>query len=184
MTHEERKTKSKFLSYVLRHRPDEIGLELDQAGWVSVDILLIQCEEHGRLITREQLEEVVATSDKQRFEFSGDKAMIRARQGHSIAVELGYEPVEPPQVLYHGTAAHNLGSIRVQGLVKGRRHHVHLSAETGMTMKVAARHGKPVLLAIHAERMHRDGHVFYRTGNNVWLTDHVPRTYLTVPGDA
>ncbi|HPD29785.1 MAG TPA: RNA 2'-phosphotransferase [Phycisphaerae bacterium] len=181
MNSEEKKRTSKFLSYVLRHRPDEIGLELDRAGWVSVDVLLVQCEAHGRPISWEQLEEVVLTNDKQRFEFSDDQAMIRARQGHSIKVDLGYVPVEPPEVLYHGTAVHNLESIRDKGLLKGKRHHVHLSAETVMTLKVASRYGKPVLLKIDARKMHQDGHVFYRTGNNVWLTDHVPPEYLTWP---
>lgn len=181
MTSEERTGISKFMSLVLRHRPGKIGLELDRAGWTSVDVLLVKCQEHGRPFTREQLEEVVATNDKQRFELSEDGAMIRARQGHSIDVELGYQPVEPPAVLYHGTAAHNLGSIRGRGLIKGRRHHVHLSAETVTTMKVAARHGTPVLLTIDAGRMYRDGHVFYRTGNNIWLTEHVPAAYLTFP---
>jgi putative RNA 2'-phosphotransferase len=180
MTHDERKTKSKFLSYVLRHRPDEIGLELDRAGWAPVDVLLVQCEDHGRPITWEELEEVMATNDKQRFEFSDDRAMIRARQGHSIQVDLGYEAVEPPAVLYHGTARHNLDSIHRQGLIKGRRHHVHLSTNRVMTMKVAARHGQPVLLIIDAQGMHSQGHAFYRTGNSVWLTDHVPAEYVTV----
>ena len=180
MTEDERKTRSKFLSYVLRHRPDEIGIELDRAGWAPVDVLLVQCDEYGRSMTWEELEEVVATNDKQRFEFSDDRAMIRARQGHSIQVDLGYEPMEPPAVLYHGTARRNLETIRFQGLLKGRRHHVHLSTDTRMTLKVAARHGPPVLITIDAGSMQRDGFVFYRTGNQVWLTDHVPVRYLNV----
>ena len=171
---------SKYLSYILRHRPDEIGLDLDTAGWADVDSLLVCSADHGREISLELLEEVVASNDKQRFEFSEDHAMIRARQGHSIKVELGYQPTVPPDVLYHGTAERNLESIRQQGLLKGKRHHVHLSGNQETAMKVGKRSGKPVLLTIASGRMHGDGLVFYRTGNNVWLTDRVPAEYITV----
>lgn len=178
MTDEQRMHTSKFLSYVLRHRPDEIGIELSDAGWVDVDTLLVNAAEHGHVITPEQLDEVVATNDKQRFEFSEDGSMIRARQGHSVKVDLRYEPTVPPQVLYHGTPERNLESIRQKGLIKGKRHHVHLSENIETTMKVAMRYGKPVLLTIQAAQMHAEGLVFYRTGNRVWLTDHVPEKYI------
>lgn len=178
MTNEERVQTSKFLSYILRHRPDEIGLELDRAGWVEVDTLLVRAAEHGQTLTPDELEEVVATNDKQRFELSEDHSMLRARQGHSVTVELGYEPVAPPEILYHGTPERNLPSIREQGLLKGKRHHVHLSESIETTMKVAMRYGRPVLLTIQSARMHAEGLLFYRTGNGVWLTDCVPAKYL------
>jgi putative RNA 2'-phosphotransferase len=125
------------------------------------------------------LERVVAENDKQRFEFSEDGLRIRARQGHSTEVELGYEPATPPDVLYHGTATRHLDSILQHGLVKGRRHHVHMSTNKETMIQVGMRHGKPVLLSIDAKRMLADGHTFYVTGNHVWLTDHVPPEYLT-----
>ncbi len=175
---------SKYLSYILRHRPDEIGLELDASGWADVDSLLVCAAEHGHEMSMELLEEVVATNDKQRFEFSEDHATIRARQGHSIKVELGYQPTVPPDVLYHGTADRNIESIKQQGLVKGQRHHVHLSGSQETAMKVGKRYGKPVLLTIASGRMHAEGLVFYRTGNNVWLTDRVPAEYIARPEEA
>jgi putative RNA 2'-phosphotransferase len=174
------KSVSKSLSYVLRHRPDAMGLELKDGGWVEVDELLAAFKRSGKELTLLLLKEVVADSDKQRFEFSADGAQIRARQGHSAEVELGYEPTQPPEVLYHGTATRFLDSILAQGLVKGERHHVHLSTNKETMVQVGMRHGKPVLLAVDAARMQRDGHEFFVTGNNVWLTDHVPPTYLTV----
>jgi putative RNA 2'-phosphotransferase len=126
------------------------------------------------------LEEVVAESDKQRFELNADGTQIRARQGHSVDVDLGYEPAVPPSVLYHGTARHNLDSIFQAGLSKGRRHHVHLSTNKQTMIQVATRHGQPVVLAIDAKRMAVDGHAFFVTGNHVWLTEHVPPQYLSI----
>jgi putative RNA 2'-phosphotransferase len=169
---------SKSLSYVLRHRPDSVGLELGKGGWIAVDELLRAFEESGKPISIEVLRKVVAENDKQRFELSEDAQRIRARQGHSVEVDLLYEPAIPPAVLYHGTAAHNLDSIFEQGLIKGRRHHVHLSINQQTMLQVARRHGRPVLLAIDAGRMHADGHAFFATGNHVWLTDSVPPQYL------
>lgn len=180
---EELKRISKQLSYVLRHRPDSVGIELDRAGWVPVDVLLVAFERDGNSLARDTLDRVVAENDKQRFEFSDDGAWIRARQGHSTTVELAYEPTAPPDVLYHGTATRNLDSILAQGLVKGRRHHVHLSTNKATMLQVAMRHGKPVLLAIDAAKMHVAGHEFFVTGNHVWLTDHVPAEYLSVLAD-
>ena len=118
---------SKGLSYVLRHRPDTIGLELGEGGWVLVSDLLKAYQRAGRKMSIDILDVVVADNDKQRFEYSADRSQIRARQGHSADVELGYEPAVPPDVLYHGTATRHLESIYQQGLVKGRRHHVHMS---------------------------------------------------------
>lgn len=178
MTADERVELSKFLSYVLRHRPDSVGIELDRAGWVDVDVLLVRADEHHRAITREQLDEVVATNDKQRFQLSDDGQMIRARQGHSVAVELGYEAAVPPELLFHGTPERNVDAIRQAGLLKGRRHHVHLSEDAALAMKVGQRRGKSVLLTVRAAAMHAAGHVFFRTGNGVWLAEHVPAEFL------
>ncbi len=171
---------SKQLSYILRHRPDSVGLELQEGGWVGVDDLLAALAQSGPGISLEVLKRVVAENDKGRFEFSDDGARLRARQGHSTPVELGYTPTTPPDVLFHGTATRFLDSILQQGLLKGRRSHVHLSTNQETMLQVGMRHGKPVLLAVDAAGMQHDGHVFLVTGNHVWLTDHVPPQYLTV----
>lgn len=172
---------SKFLSLVLRHEPEAAGVCLDAAGWVAVDDLLAGCGQHGKPIDRDQLERVVATSDKQRFAFNEDRTRIRANQGHSVEVDLQYEPRTPPDILYHGTASRFLDSIREKGLLKMDRHHVHLSAETRVTMQVGARHGRPVLLTIRADQMVQAGYVFYCSTNHVWLTNAVPSEYLVFP---
>jgi len=166
---------SKRLSYLLRHRPDSVGLTLDDAGWVPVEKLL---ETMG--LTRSQLEEVVARNDKQRFTIEGDR--IRANQGHSVDVDLRLEPVAPPERLYHGTVARNLESIREKGLVKGSRHHVHLSADSETAAKVGARRGNPVILEVDSAGMAAAGFVFYRSANGVWLTGSVPASFLALPG--
>ncbi len=171
---------SKFLSLVLRHQPEKIGIELDPAGWVGVSRLLRGCAEQGFPISREELDYVVANNDKKRFAFSEDGRRIRASQGHSVEVELEYEPNAPPKLLYHGTTQRFLGSIRTQGLVNGKRHDVHLSRDAATALKIGQRHGKPVLLRIRAGDMHRAGHEFFLSANGVWLTDHVPAEYLEV----
>ncbi|MBN8417381.1 MAG: RNA 2'-phosphotransferase [Verrucomicrobia bacterium] len=172
---------SKFLSLVLRHQPETAHITLDSAGWTGVEELLRGCAQARRSITREQLEYIVETNAKKRFEFSPDGARIRASQGHSIQVDLAYEPQEPPELLYHGTATRFLDSIRAKGLLKMERHHVHLSAETKVTMQVGARHGKPVLLTIRAIAMTAAGHAFYRSTNGVWLVEHVPLEFIQFP---
>ena len=134
----------------------------------------------GKAVSLEVLQIVVAENNKQRFEFSADGSQIRARQGHSVEVDLGYVSTRPPAVLYHGTATRNLDSIFADGLQKGRRHHVHLSTNKETMIQVAMRHGKPVLLAIDAARMSEAGCEFFVTGNDVWLTDHVAPEYLSV----
>ena len=165
------------MSFVLRHQPDSVGLVLDKAGWVPVDELLAALR-----ITREELDAVVAGNDKQRFAVQrGDDGVerIRANQGHSIPVDLGLSPVVPPDRLYHGTSAYALDSIRATGLHRGRRHHVHLSADTETALRVGARRGGPVvIITVDAASMARDGYVFYRSANGVWLTDAVPPAYL------
>jgi len=172
---------SKFLSLVLRHDPARIGITLDDAGWTDVDALLAACAAHGVPITRPQLDELVASSDKQRFALSDDGTRIRANQGHSVAVELDLPVVAPPAVLYHGTVDAALPGIRARGLVKGARHDVHLSADLATASKVGARRGKAVILTIRATAMAEAGHSFRRSANGVWLTAHVPPQFIELP---
>ncbi len=172
---------SKFLSLVLRHEPERLGLSLDSAGWVEVEKLLAACRGQQVPLTRERLEHIVATSEKKRFAFDETQTRIRASQGHSVTVELGYEPQVPPETLYHGTVERFLPSIRTRGLIKGERHHVHLSADEATARKVGARRGQPVLLTIKAGAMHRAGQIFYRSANGVWLVDSVPLEFLGWP---
>jgi putative RNA 2'-phosphotransferase len=173
---------SKFLSLVLRHQPEKVGLNLNQEGWASVSELITAFEAHGFPLTLEELQDVVCSNDKKRFSFSPDMLFIRANQGHSVMVELGYEPKQPPPILYHGTAERFLSSIRQQGLIKGRRHHVHLSDNTETAKTVGGRYGKPVVLIIASERMQGDGYSFFRSDNGVWLTESVPMEYIMFPG--
>lgn len=172
----ELKKMSKQLAYVLRHRPDSIGITLSPDGWVPIDTLLTALRAHGKGMTREQLDTVVADNDKQRFAIDGDR--IRASQGHSVPVELGLDPVTPPALLYHGTARRNLDSIMAKGVHKGSRHHVHLSGDTTTARAVGSRHGSPVILVVDAAAMAAAGHTFYRSANGVWLTDAIPAAYL------
>lgn len=175
------KRTSKFLSLVLRHQPEKIGISLDHAGWVDVDVLLDATARHGRRISRRTLDYVVRTNDKQRFSFSQDGKRIRANQGHSIDVELGYQPAEPPEILLHGTPTRFIRSIRQDGLKKMSRHHVHLHADEATAVAVGSRRGKPVLLKVRAQEMARRGHQFFVTPNHVWLTDHVPVEFIEFP---
>lgn len=170
---------SKFLSLVLRHEPNKIGLTLDPAGWVAVNELLSACAAYGVNLNRALLETVVRQNDKQRFSFSEDGTRIRANQGHSVEIELGYAPAPPPELLYHGTATRFLASIRQQGLLKGARHHVHLSADVETATRVGQRHGPPVVLTVNAAAMQQAGYTFYLSANGVWLIEHVPPDYLT-----
>lgn len=171
---------SKFLSLVLRHEPQKIGLQLDDAGWVVTQELLRCLAAAGRPTTLELLTQVVETSDKQRFAFSTDGARIRANQGHSVEVDLGLTPTTPPERLFHGTASRFLDAILREGLTRRARHHVHLTASLDIASAVGQRYGQLVMLSIDAKRMHADGHFFYCSENGVWLTDAVPPTYLTV----
>jgi putative RNA 2'-phosphotransferase len=183
MTLNEKETRSisKFLSLVLRHQPETIGITLDDAGWTSVDGLLNAMVAHGHSITREILDHVVTTNDKQRFTYSDDGGMIRARQGHSVEVELGYETAQPPEFLLHGTPAAAVESIRSEGLKKMKRHHVHLHSDVSTAKSVGARRGAPVILTIRAQQMASEGFEFFVTANDVWLTDHVPARFIEFP---
>jgi putative RNA 2'-phosphotransferase len=172
------KRASKFMSLVLRHEPEKIGLQLDAQGWADVDDLLQRMADHGVVLDRQSLQTVVETNDKQRFALSDDGLRIRASQGHSIKVDLGLEALQPPAWLYHGTVARFVGAIREQGLRPGERQHVHLSLDRQTAQQVGARRGAPVILSVDAGRMHADGHVFHRSANGVWLTTHVPPRYI------
>lgn len=180
MDHQKSVNISKFLSLILRHKPEVIGLELDSGGWANVDELLTKCQQarRGKNITREDLAKVVETNNKSRFAFSSDGKRIRASQGHSISVDLGYEPIEPPRYLWHGTASRFLGSIFEKGLLKMNRQHVHLSADQETALVVGQRHGKPVVFRVRALDMYNDGYSFFLSANGVWLTDWVPVKYL------
>ena len=174
---------SKFLSLVLRHKPEAAGLQLDTNGWAVVDELLAALRAAGMEVDLPLLQRVVATNDKKRFSFSPDGQLIRASQGHSINVDLALEPVCPPAVLYHGTATRFLDSIREQGLRPGSRQHVHLSADSLTAAQVGARHGHPVVLTIDSAGMYSNGLAFYRSDNDVWLTGSVPVVYMHFPGE-
>lgn len=169
---------SKFLSLVLRHKPETIDLELDENGWADTNFLI-----HGMLkanysIDIKNLKDIVKSSDKQRFKFNDDFSKIRANQGHSINVDLKLEQKLPPEILFHGTATRNIDSIKQNGLLKQNRHHVHLSSDTETAEKVGLRYGKPIVLKIEAGKMSADGFEFYLSENGVWLTEKVDTKYI------
>ena len=172
------KNKSKFLSLVLRHRPELIGIQLNPQGWVRVDELLEKMAAHGKAMDFATLTEVVVTNNKKRFAFNEDQTMIRANQGHSINIDLGYMPAQPPEFLYHGTASRFVNSILQQGIQKRQRHHVHLSADLDTARSVGSRHGSPVILQVQARLMQAAGIAFFRSENGVWLTEHVDPKYI------
>ncbi len=169
---------SKFLSLVLRHDPEKIGISLDENGWTDCLDLISAAGRHGTKFDHETLVEVVRTNDKQRFSLSEDGKHIRANQGHSVTVDLALEPQVPPVLLYHGTVPKFLESIRQSGLRKGERHHVHLSPDRATASKVGERRVKPVILSIRATEMAAAGHPFYVSENGVWLTDAVPPEFI------
>ena len=164
---------------MLRHEPSAAGVVLDAEGWVDVDDLLAGAARHGVRFTREELDEVVRTNDKQRFAFSGDARRIRASQGHSVSVDLGLQAEAPPAVLYHGTVERFFSSIMAGGLKKRARQHVHLSADVATALRVGGRRGRPVILEVASAEMHGAGFLFFRSANGVWLTDEVPPRFLS-----
>lgn len=170
---------SKRLSKALRHNPASLGITLDANGWVDVDDVLAGFGSRGRTVTRDQLAMVVAANDKKRF--TVENGRIRANQGHTVEVDLGLDPTEPPELLFHGTARSSVESILATGIDRGGRHHVHLSLDTDTAHKVGARHGRPIVLTVLAGRMHAAGGDFFVSANGVWLVDHVPAEYVRVP---
>jgi putative RNA 2'-phosphotransferase len=172
---------SKFLSLILRHKPETVGITLDEHGWAGVEELLEGICRSGRIIDYPTLERIVAENDKQRFALSPDGKKIRANQGHSVSVDVELKPMDPPEVLYHGTVEKNKASIEAKGLIKGTRLYVHLSADVETAMKVAGRRkGEKLIYEVAAGEMSRDGFKFYLSVNGVWLTDKVPCEYLTL----
>ena len=172
---------SKFLSLVLRHEPELIGLSLDRGGWVRLDVLIKGANRIGVRLDDAMLRQVVEQSDKKRFSISSDRQRIRANYGHSVPVDLDLEPSAPPKVLFHGTASRFLRSIRTGGLTPGNRMYVHLSRDEETALSVGRRHGRPVVLRIQAQRMHDDGFEFYLSTSGVWLTYAVPAKYIGLP---
>jgi putative RNA 2'-phosphotransferase len=169
---------SKFMSLVLRHKPEEIGLVLDGQGWAGIDELIEKAGRHGVALTREVIVRVVETSDKQRFALDQSGQRIRANQGHSVDIDLGLAPSEPPPILFHGTGETSVAAIRAQGLKPGQRQHVHLSPDEDTAIRVGRRHGRPVVLRIAAGRMRESGHAFFLSTNGVWLTEAVPVQFI------
>jgi putative RNA 2'-phosphotransferase len=169
---------SRFLSLVLRHKPEEIGITLDAQGWVEVEVLLNALEKHKAPLTREGLEKIVAENNKKRFAFDETGTKIRANQGHSIEIDLALPASVPPATLYHGTAEKTVSIIKQEGLTKQSRQHVHLSTNRDTATQVGGRHGKPHILIVRAGEMHEAGYLFYISENGVWLTDHVPPQYI------
>lgn len=168
---------SKFISLILRHKPEVIGISLDKHGWANVDELLVGIR-RTRPIDMEILEEIVRTDEKQRYTFNGDHTRIRANQGHSIQVDVELEEAEPPEYLFHGTGRKYVESIDQTGLIPKSRLYVHLSGDQETAMKVGKRHGEPVVYQVAAGAMARDGHIFWRSANGVWLTKRVLPEYL------
>lgn len=168
------KSTSKFLSLILRHKPQVVGIEPDEHGWADVEELIRRVKN----LDLPTLEQIVAQDEKQRYSFSADKKLIRANQGHSIPVDVELEESEPPDVLYHGTGENSAASIKAQGLLKMSRLYVHLSSDVETARKVGRRHGKPKIFLVESGKMFADGFKFYRSVNGVWLTEHVPAKYL------
>lgn len=168
---------SKYISLILRHHPEAIGITLDEHGWVDVE-QLVRGVQKTRPFDREMLEEIVRTDEKQRYSFNQDKTRIRANQGHSVPVDVELRAAEPPEYLYHGTGRKYVESIDRTGLVPKGRLYVHLSGDVDTAAKVGSRHGQPVVYRVGSGRMKRDGHVFYRSVNGVWLVKAVPVEYL------
>ena len=179
MNEKQQKQIGKFISLILRHEPQKIGLTLDDAGWANVNELLSGLKSKNHEISFDQLKQLVASNDKQRYSFNEDQTRIRANQGHSLNLDLQLEAQEPPEMLYHGTATRFLDSINEKGLIKGSRHHVHLSSNESTAQQVGSRHGKPVVLKIASGEMYKDGYVFYCSENLVWLTDKVPTEFIS-----
>lgn len=168
---------SRFISLILRYKPETIGITLDEHGWANVDEL-IEGISKTRPFNMEMLEEIVRTDNKQRYSFNEDKTLIRANQGHSILVDVELPIVTPPDVLYHGTAEKYVSSIEKEGLIPKSRLYVHLSSDKETALKVGQRHGKPVVYIVKSNEMNKQGYTFYQSVNGVWLTKHVPFEFL------
>ncbi|WP_053957478.1 RNA 2'-phosphotransferase [Inediibacterium massiliense] len=171
---------SKYISLILRHKPEIIGVKLDNHGWCDVDDLLFRMNKNGKIINRSQLDEIVKMDDKDRYTYNDDGTKIRANQGHSIDVDIELEKEIPPQYLYHGTIQKYVLPILKEGIKKGQRQYVHLSTNIEIAKIVGKRRGIPVILKIEAGKMYLDGYQFYLSKNKVWLCDYVPNKYISV----
>lgn len=171
------KSVSKYMSLILRHKPEAIGISLDEHGWANVEELIAGIAKKDEF-NMEILEEIVRTDEKQRYSFNEDKTLIRANQGHSIPVDVELEEQVPPEILWHGTGEKYVSAILEMGLISKSRLYVHLSKDKETAVKVGKRHGKPVIFQVFAKQMHVDGYVFYQSVNGVWLTKEVPVKYL------
>lgn len=174
--------KSKFLSLVLRHKPELIDIKLDVAGWVLITDLIKKSKAYGMNISKSDIDEIVAENDKKRFTISENGMKIRAAQGHSVNIDVGYEAQKPPSTLFHGTSVNTLDDIMKDGIKPMSRNHVHLSVDKETAHKVGSRHGKVILLKIDAYAMHQNGVKFFVSDNGVWLTDFVDRKYIEIIG--
>lgn len=168
---------SKYISLILRHKPETIGISLDEHGWANVNDLIKGVNKTHKL-DMAMLEEIVETDDKQRYSFNDDRTMIRANQGHSVNVDVELEEVEPPEYLWHGTGEKYVQSIKETGLAPKSRLYVHLSEKYLTAVDVGLRHGKPKVLCVKSGQMHAEGYKFYKSQNGVWLTKFVPVEYL------
>lgn len=168
---------SKYMSLILRHKPEAIGITLDEHGWANVEDLIAGISKDNKF-NMEMLEEIVRTDEKQRYSFNEDKTLIRANQGHSIPVDVELEEKEPPEILWHGTGEKYVAAIDREGLIPKSRLYVHLSKDKETAVKVGNRHGKPIVYTVHSKQMHEDGYKFYLSVNGVWLTKEVPIKYL------
>ncbi|AYY80528.1 MULTISPECIES: RNA 2'-phosphotransferase [Proteus] len=171
---------SRFLSYILRHAPESIGLSLDAQGWGEISQLILLTQKKGTPLTLELINDVVKTNDKKRFAISEDGLFIRAVQGHSLKTTVAYQAITPPKILYHGTATRFIDSIFNQGLIPNGRQYVHLSQDYKTAVNVGNRHGKAVVLIVDSEKMFSEGFEFYQSDNGVWLTLFVPVNYLKI----
>lgn len=171
---------SKFLSLILRHQPETIGLTLDANGWADLDELIAKARAHGRRLDEAVIREVVASNDKQRFALDDVGRRIRANQGHSVSIEIGLQPLAPPDVLFHGTATRFLEAIRREGLKPMNRQHVHLSLDLDTAVNVGSRHGKPLVLRVRAAELATAGQAFFRSENGVWLTTAIAPAFIEI----
>lgn len=168
----------KYISLILRHKPELINLKIDEHGWANVDDLLKGINNSGRYISKEILDIIVNTNNKKRYQYNNDHTKIRANQGHSIKVDVELQEKVPPNILYHGTAQKYLDKIRESGIRKMNRLHVHLSKDIETAINVGKRHGQPIVLVINTEAMIKDGFKFYYSNNGVWLCDDIDYSYV------
>ena len=171
-------SKSKFLSKLLRHKPELLNIIIDNKGWTNLDELLLKINNHGTSLTIGEIEEMINTSDKQRYVIDYSNRRIKAIHGHTIPIDIDIIPTIPPPILYHGTSIAKLPFIEVEGIKRMQRNHVHLSSDINVATSVGKRHGTPIVLSIDTKRMYEDSYLFYLTVNNVWLTDHIPFNYI------